>query len=72
MSDPPTTHAPNLRTPASICAACAEKHKGSWPKGHMATWWLGSCDFCCEPGMLACTTDWNFPGIKLGSEAREF
>lgn len=61
----------DLSQPGSICSECAERYGGEWPKGHVATHWMGQCSICEEEMACCCITDWNFPKVKLPPDARE-
>ena len=44
-----------------ICGKCAEKNRGKWPEGHVATFHTGDCDWCGLSKGLAHVSDWNWP-----------
>lgn len=52
---------PSLDDCYYICAECAEKNGGKWPKGHAATMHTDKCDMCGEEKTLANVGDWNWP-----------
>ncbi len=43
-----------------ICEDCAEKHGGVWPRDHVATMHVGSCDVCNISTYLVSVSDWNY------------
>lgn len=42
----------------AICATCAERLGGRWPKWHGATWWEATCDECGEERACCARGDW--------------
>ena len=51
-------------TPKGICTPCAEAKDGTWPVGHMATFWQGYCLVCGQIKSVCAESDWNFPGER--------
>lgn len=42
-----------------VCEDCAKKLKWTWPEGHMATFWMGKCDFCNTVKSVCSARDWR-------------
>lgn len=47
--------------PGYLCAACAKRLKGVWPKGHLATFHPGGCPECLTYQPLSSVGDYNWP-----------
>lgn len=43
----------------TVCDDCAKKLKWTWPEGHIATFWIGKCDFCQTVKSVCSTSDWR-------------
>jgi hypothetical protein len=54
-----------------ICRPCALKLNATVPKGHVATWHHGICDFCGEDTNLCHTSDWEWTDRRYLEEGRE-
>jgi len=52
------------RTSDSICVDCADTLGGKWPKGHLATGWVGDCGICGETTEVVSVGDYNWPDKK--------
>jgi hypothetical protein len=61
-------------TACNICIECAEKNKGTWPKGHVATANTRVCNWCGVKKCVMHLSDWNWPEgstFKPFEKARE-
>lgn len=53
--------------PGAICSECAMAGGAEWPRGHIATFWMGKCSRCELERACCCVTDYDWPGRKLKS-----
>ncbi len=62
---------PSIHT--NICNNCAEKKKLTWPSGHLATHWMGRCDYCGEYKGLCSIYDYEGEHMngKVVSDVRD-
>ena len=54
--------------PGGVCKKCAEKMGWTWPEGHVATCWTGTCDYCHERTGVCDESDWNHSGHEKERE----
>lgn len=50
-----------MEYPKLICAKCAIQNGGHWPKGHVASFYLGACGWCGEDTEVTQARDWCYP-----------
>lgn len=51
--------------PRSVCSACAISNGGKWPKGHMATFHIGKCDWCRKIQPVTEPRDYGYPEFTI-------
>jgi hypothetical protein len=61
----------DLKKVGAICSDCAQALGATWPQGHCATWWEGTCDVCQTEKPCSARTDWDWKNKQL-SRNREF
>jgi len=44
-----------------ICSECAKANHATWPEGHLATFWNGTCQICNKSRAVCEVSDWNWP-----------
>jgi len=47
-----------------ICSDCAGANGATWPDGHCATIWNGTCEACNKATAVCDVSDWNWPRGK--------
>ena len=48
----------------NICTTCANERNLKWPKGHVATFHIGTCPYCDQARSLCSTGDYDWPDGK--------
>ena len=51
----------NLDKVYSLCSECAKDNGATWPIGHCATFWNGTCQVCGKETGLCDVSDWDWP-----------
>lgn len=59
------------RNAGYLCAACAEREGGVWPKEHCATFHNAECPLCGHNVALASWDDWDWPNTTFDSLAKQ-
>ena len=56
----------------AICRDCATDMGATSPANHAYTAWMGECDQCQQQKICCDSTDWDWPGVALKPDEREF